>query len=60
MNLKLTIPTYFEALIIEYDSENTRKFDFQGENSEKLCFKTFCHLISINIGPREKCFIRKL
>ena len=44
----------------EYDDENTRKFDFQGQNLKKNVFNKFFHFISINIDLEKKYFLQKL
>ena len=47
--------TRYIFFVYAYDSQNTRKFHFQGRTSEKLIFKKFFHFILISVDLREKC-----
>ena len=45
----------------EYGYENTRKFDFWGQNqNKKKVFHKFFHFMSININLGKKYFLLKL
>ena len=60
INLKLTIPTYFEALITNMMMKIPENLIFKVKTKKKYVFNKFFHFIPININPGKKKFTQKL